>query len=59
MQFIFPKSSTSFCSLALYQANMQSKPTEGEAYIYRGGGVGTFGEYGVKDNWLKPEKWTR
>eukprot|EP01087_Luapelamoeba_hula_P004848 TRINITY_DN1482_c0_g1_i1.p1 TRINITY_DN1482_c0_g1~~TRINITY_DN1482_c0_g1_i1.p1 ORF type:complete len:4317 (-),score=602.49 TRINITY_DN1482_c0_g1_i1:51-13001(-) len=46
-------------SLSLYQANPGVKPTEGETYITKTGGVGIFGEYGVSDAWVKEKKWTR
>ncbi|KAL6068400.1 Component of oligomeric Golgi complex 3 [Balamuthia mandrillaris] len=46
-------------SLSLYQANYQQRPTEGEAYIIKTGGVGIFGEYGVREAWVRPKRWTR
>ena len=33
--------------------------SEGEAYISKGGGVGTFGEYGPATSWMKPGRWQR
>jgi hypothetical protein len=33
--------------------------TEGEAFVYSGGGVGVFGEVGVPEAALKEGKWTR
>jgi hypothetical protein len=33
--------------------------TEGEAFVYAGGGVGVFGEVGVPEAALQPKKWTR
>jgi hypothetical protein len=33
--------------------------TEGEAFVYSGGGVGVFGEVGVPEAALKENKWTR
>lgn len=33
--------------------------TEGEAFVYSGGGVGVFGEVGVPDAALKEKKWSR
>jgi hypothetical protein len=51
--------SVCFISIALYQANFANKQTEGEAYISKTGGVGIFGEYGVREAWMKEKKWTR
>jgi hypothetical protein len=47
------------CSLSLYQANLITRPSEGECYISKTGGVGIFGEYGVRESWIKEKKWTR
>ena len=33
--------------------------TEGEAFVYSGGGVGVFGEIGVPEAAMKEKKWTR
>jgi hypothetical protein len=46
-------------SLALYHANWDAKKSEGEAFISRHGGVGVFGEYGVKESWIRPDRWHR
>ncbi len=46
-------------SLALYQANWGQRKGEGEAFLFHSGGVGIFGEHGVKDHWVKEKKWTR
>ena len=32
---------------------------EGEVYVSRSGGVGTFGEYGQAPSWLRPGRWQR
>lgn len=45
-------------SLSLFQAN-QARPTEGECFISSHGGVGIFGEYGVKGAEVHPEAWHR
>ena len=48
--------------VALFQTkwNMSTATgTEGEAYISKSGGVGTFGEYGEATTWLKPNRWQR
>jgi hypothetical protein len=50
----FPKD-----SLALYQANWEAKQGEGDAFLFRSGGVGIFGEQGVRENWVKEKKWVR
>ena len=47
---------------ALYQTKWNvstATGTEGEAYISKSGGVGTFGEYGESTTWLKPDRWQR
>jgi hypothetical protein len=33
--------------------------SEGEAFVYSGGGVGVFGEVGVADAAVLPKKWNR
>ena len=48
--------------LALYQSKWNAgtaSGTEGEAYVSRSGGVGTFGEYGESTLWLRPDRWQR
>ena len=48
--------------VALYQTKWDvntATGSEGEAYISKGGGVGTFGEYGQATAWAKPGKWHR
>ena len=45
--------------MSLYQSNFAMKKSEGEAYISNHGGVGVFGEYGVRESWIKPNKWHR
>ena len=48
--------------LALYQTKWDvhtASGSEGEAYVSKGGGVGTFGEYGPSTSWMKPGKWHR
>lgn len=51
--------------LSLFALNLLPKPqcqqkqTEGEAFVSRQGGVGTFDEYGKGENWLKENKWAR
>ena len=48
--------------LALYQTKWSASTasgTEGEAYVSKSGGVGTFGEYGEATTWLKADRWQR
>lgn len=46
-------------SISLYQANWEQRKGEGDAFIFNSGGVGIFGEHGVKECWVKEKKWTR
>lgn len=45
-------------SLALFNTN-NGRMTEGEAFIYAGGGVGVFGEVGVPEAAVREQRWTR
>lgn len=47
-------------SMALFQTcSTEGKITEGEAFLYRNGGVGVFGEVGVENAVVRPNKWCR
>jgi hypothetical protein len=47
-------------SASLYQSSSDMlRMTDGEAFIYNGGGVGIFGEVGTSDATIKPDRWHR
>ena len=47
-------------ALALFRGQPEAaRPTEGDAFVYSQGGVGIFGETGVKEAQLKPNRWQR
>lgn len=45
--------------LTILSADPARLLTEGEAFVYAGGGVGVFGEVGVPEAAMKEKKWTR